>query len=274
MACCSLRSKKQRATRRRWGCCAFCRAPSKHQRRRRSSTHTQEGNRVTRHGGNAPRHLLQRAMGEGCACEERLGELLLCPAMRGRWSSAPCLLHAVDSRGRKKTRLLLREGERVREKKGRRHGRFFWASMGGGAPAASMEKGRAQGKVEPAGRNGAVEGAAVWRNGARRPWSFCPCARTGNREKRLLLGHTIEPRRKGAMGAGLAPCWLLAAVGAREEEGRLLQGCRAPEQRAGHGRETSALGGREEAPCAGEERRHGCCRPAQGGRRAVAAGKN
>jgi hypothetical protein len=24
----------------------------------------------------------------------------------------------------------------------------------------------------------------------------------------------------GAMGAGLAPCWLLAAVGAREEEGR------------------------------------------------------
>jgi hypothetical protein len=40
MACCSLRSKKQRATRRRWGCCAFCRAPSKHQWRRRSSTHT------------------------------------------------------------------------------------------------------------------------------------------------------------------------------------------------------------------------------------------
>ena len=71
-----------------------------------------------------------------------------------------------------------------------------------------------------AGRNGAMEGAAAWRNGARRPWSFCPCARIGNREKRLLLGHTIEPRRKGAMGAGLAPCWLLAAVGAREEEGR------------------------------------------------------
>ena len=47
------------------------------------------------------------------------------------------------------------------------------------------------------------------------------------------------------MGAGLAPCWLLAAVGAREEEGRLLQGCRAPEQRADHGREASALGGRE-----------------------------
>jgi hypothetical protein len=68
-----------------------------------------------------------------------------------------------------------------------------------------------------------MEGAAAWRNGARRPWSFCPCARTGNREKRLLLGHTIEPRRKGAMGAGLAPCWLLAAVGAREEEGRMLQ---------------------------------------------------
>jgi hypothetical protein len=67
---------------------------------------------------------------------------------------------------------------------------------------------------------------------------------TGNREKRLLLGHTIKPRRKDAMGAGLAPCWLLAAVGAREEEGRRLQGCRAPEQRAGHGREASALGGR------------------------------
>jgi hypothetical protein len=96
-----------------------------------AAAHTQEGNRVTRHGGNAPRHLLQRAMGEGYACEERRGELLLCPAMRGRWSSAPCLLHAVDSRGRKKTRLLLREGERVREKKGRRHGGFFWASMGG-----------------------------------------------------------------------------------------------------------------------------------------------
>ena len=30
----------------------------------------------------------------------------------------------------------------------------------------------------------------------------------------------FEPRRKGAMGAGLAPCLLLAAVGAREEEGR------------------------------------------------------
>jgi hypothetical protein len=96
-----------------------------------AATHTQEGNRVARHGGNAPRHLLQRAMGEGCACEERRGEPLLCPAMRGRWSSAPCLLHAVDSRGRKKTRLLLREGQRVREKKGRRHGGFFWASMGG-----------------------------------------------------------------------------------------------------------------------------------------------
>jgi hypothetical protein len=53
-----------------------------------------------------------------------------------------------------------------------------------------MEKGRAQGKVEPAGRNGAVEEKAS-----------APCARTGNREELLVE---------------------------EEEEGALLQGRRAP----------------------------------------------
>jgi hypothetical protein len=76
---------------------------------------------------------------------------------------------------------------------------------------------------------------------ARRPWrSPCtqgrkvPCCRTPRRRgkapcamERGELGGCcsaapFEPRRKGAMGAGLAPCLLLAAVGAREEEGRLL----------------------------------------------------
>jgi hypothetical protein len=45
---------------------------------------------------------------------------------------APCLLHAADSRGRIKTRLLLRKGERAEEKKGEgRRLEFFWVpSMG------------------------------------------------------------------------------------------------------------------------------------------------
>jgi hypothetical protein len=42
-----------------------------------AAAHTLGGSRVARHGGDAPWHLLQSAMGEGCACEERRGELLL-----------------------------------------------------------------------------------------------------------------------------------------------------------------------------------------------------
>jgi hypothetical protein len=72
-----------------------------------------------------------------------------------------------------------------------------------------------------------------WRNGTaalegerrRAPWWPRGGAAQGREESwGLLLGHTIEPRRKGAMGAGLAPCWLLAAVAAREEEGALENG--------------------------------------------------
>jgi hypothetical protein len=45
----------------------------------------------------------------------------------------------------------------------------------GRSSAALGKKGKG-GRGEPAGREGVVEGA-------RWPWSFCPCARTGNREK-------------------------------------------------------------------------------------------
>jgi hypothetical protein len=48
-----------------------------------ATAHTQGGSRVARHGGAAPRHLLQHALGEGCACEERRGELLLLSHLEG-----------------------------------------------------------------------------------------------------------------------------------------------------------------------------------------------
>jgi hypothetical protein len=75
-------------------------------------------------------------------------------------------------------------------------------------------------------RGGAAQGPSgpgrpCW-NGAR-PGELLP-APWREESWGLLLGHTIEPRRKGAMGAGLAPCWLLAAVAAREEEGALENG--------------------------------------------------
>ena len=93
---------------------------------------------------------------------------------------------------------------------------FFWASMGGGAPAASMEKGRAQGKVEPAGRNGAVEEKAS-----------APCARTGNREELL-----VEEEEGGAgwwRWESSAPC----KYGARHLE--QWQGASLAAGRARHG---------------------------------------
>jgi hypothetical protein len=88
--------------------------------------------------------------------------------------------------------------------------------------AAALEGERRRAPWWP--RGGAAQGPSgpgrpCW-NGAR-PGELLP-APWREESWGLLLGHTIEPRRKGAMGAGLAPCWLLAAVGAREEEGRLL----------------------------------------------------
>jgi hypothetical protein len=86
--------------------------------------------------------------------------------------------------------------------------------------AAALEGERRRAPWWP--RGGAAQGPSgpgrpYW-NGAR-PGELLP-APWREESWGLLLGHTIEPRRKGAMGAGLAPCWLLAAVGAREEEGR------------------------------------------------------
>jgi hypothetical protein len=86
--------------------------------------------------------------------------------------------------------------------------------------AAALEGERRRAPWWP--RGGAAQGPSgpgrpCW-NGAR-PGELLP-APWREESWGLLLGHTIEPRRKGAMGAGLAPCWLLAAVGAREEEGR------------------------------------------------------
>jgi hypothetical protein len=60
-----------------------------------------------------------------------------------------------------------------------------------------------------------LEGAAAWRNGARRPWSFCPCARTGNREKRLLCKGGRPGGEEGHRAHRLRTpwSWLLAKQG-------------------------------------------------------------
>jgi hypothetical protein len=84
-----------------------------------------------------------------------------------------------------------------------------------GVPAPMEEEGT--GSLERLRRGGTLSmgGAATWRNGARRPWSFCPCARTGNREKRLLCRGGRPGGGEGRRAHGLRTPWpwLLAEQG-------------------------------------------------------------
>jgi hypothetical protein len=138
---------------------------------------------------------------------------------------APCLLHAADSRGRTKTRLLLRKGERAGEKKGEGRGlhgeeggdhRAPWEKGDGGRPWATashlLELGpreRILRAMEPRegslGRGGRLK--QRWRWGRRPP---VPAARQEKQE-------------------GVAP-WLLCCGGSRpwkaESRGHARQGGR------------------------------------------------
>jgi hypothetical protein len=64
-----------------------------------AAAHTQGGSRVARHGGDAPRHLLQHAMGESCAGEKSWGELLLLSRLEVEMELGRGTMEAAGSHG-------------------------------------------------------------------------------------------------------------------------------------------------------------------------------